>query len=592
VIEKVVTRPVLKRRWKSLGRQLRSQLFLDVVEFKDIDAQIDEIAKSIELQVHDGSYRPAKPTHYLVEKSRGLCRQMTQSEPRDLLVLETLTNSLKKELVENRPSKRAFFEPDQQRFARPERSFGVDEYSSIKPWKDFQQAIFAFSRERNFIVVTDVANFYDFISFKHLRNIISSICEVREPLLDLLIFVLNEMSWTPDYMPRSEVGLPQMESNAPRVLANAMLYELDRVAEEKAFGEYVRYMDDIDVGVDTIAKAKETVRDIDLTLQSRQLRLNASKTKILTRTEAYDHFCIRENRFLDFCSESIARSGVKAHAPVRRALAKAYLYWRGKDLRNSRFTRGNGDKIFKYLAKVGGVVGYEIPSVDLITLIKLHPSLRLTAFTSLSRQNHPNAELYQIRKMFEDQVFLDDFSVILTAKFCIHARFRADTRLKREIRQLIHFFEAMKTEYATYAALIIGSKFLDATELTDLVSRTFDRWKDSFWLGRTVGGLTPICGSGAATSHTFFTLLQKADNRSALEVYDFHMQLQTDRSKALRLLKYATAPNDSYAQGIIHPKALIIKSLSLNSSFNAETKKIVAAQPALRSDPFYRLWGL
>lgn len=393
-------------------------------------------------------------------------------------------------------------------------------------------------------------------------------------------------------MPRSEVGLPQMESNAPRVLANAMLFELDRVAEEKAFGEYVRYMDDIDVGVDTIAKAKETVRDIDLTLQSRQLRLNASKTKILTRSEAIDHFCIRENRFLDICSEIIARSGVKAHPPVRRALAKAYAHWRGSDLRNSRFTRGNGDKIFKYLAKIGAVVGYEISPNDLITLIKLNPSLRLTAFTSLSRRNHPNAELYQIRKMFEDQVFLDDFSVVLTAKFCIHARFRADTRLKREIRQLIRKFEAMGTEYSTYAAFMIGSKCLDPTELTDLVSRTFERWKDSYWLGRTVGGLTPICGSGAVTAHSFFALLQKSDNRSALEVYSFHLQLQTDKSKALRLFKYATSANDSYAQGIIHPKALIIKSLSQNSSFAAEIKKIVAAQPALRSDPFYRSWGL
>ncbi|MFC4353444.1 RNA-directed DNA polymerase [Fodinicurvata halophila] len=320
VIETVVTKPILKRRWKSLGRQLRNQLFLDVVEFKDIDAQINEIAENIEQQIRNGSYQPAKPTHYLVEKSRGLCRQMTQSEPRDLLVLETLTNSLKHELVESRPSKRSFFEPDQQRFTRRERRLGIDEYSSIKPWKDFQQAIFAFSKERKFIVVTDVANFYDFISFKHLRNIISSICQVREPLLDLLIFVLNEMAWTPDYMPRSEVGLPQMESNAPRVLANAMLYELDRVAEEKAFGEYVRYMDDIDVGVDSISKAKESIRDIDLTLQSRQLRLNSSKTRILTPAEAFDHFCIRENQFLDFCSDIIERKGITGHDTVKRAL--------------------------------------------------------------------------------------------------------------------------------------------------------------------------------------------------------------------------------------------------------------------------------
>lgn len=264
VIEVVVTISSLKKQWKKLGKQLRSQLFLDVAEYKDIDAEIDNTIKELVKKINSGSYRPSKPTHYLVEKSRGLCRQMTQCKPHDLLVLEALTASLKQELVDNRPSKKAYFEPDDQAFSKKERRVGLAPYSSVRYWKDFQQAIFEFSKERDFIVVTDVANFYDFIGFRHLRNVISSICEVREPILDLLIFILNELSWTADYMPRSEIGLPQMESNAPRVLANAMLYELDKLADERAFGDYARYMDDIDVGVDTVREAKETVRDIDL----------------------------------------------------------------------------------------------------------------------------------------------------------------------------------------------------------------------------------------------------------------------------------------------------------------------------------------
>jgi reverse transcriptase-like protein len=582
---------ILKRRWKNLGKQLRRQLFLDFVEFKDFDNKIGDVVNLLETQIQSASYRPEKPLHYLVEKSRGLCRQMTLCRPDDLLVLETLTASLKAELVDGRPTKNAFFEPDDQKFGRRPDKFGIDDYSATKSWKNFQQAIFKFSKERPYIVITDVANFYDFISFSHLRNIVSSVCNIREELLDLLVFVLNEMSWTPDFMPRSEVGLPQMESNAPRVLANAMLYELDRVAIDRGFGDYVRFMDDIDVGVDSITQAKKTIRDIDLTLQSRQLRLNSSKTKILRSTEAYSYFCIRENRFLDFCSKRINENNV-SYSSIQKAVGKAYYIWRGDDLNNSRFTAGNGDKIFKYLAKVGRETGFEIPSEDLLSLIKLQPSMRLTGFNYLSFKNLPNSELYVLCNYFHDGVFVDDLSSVLMAKFCVHARFRADTRVKREIKKIVKYLISLSTEFSIYSALLISSKFFEPEEILEVISSTYEQWQTSYWLGRSIGGLTPIVGTSAATARKFYKLLEKAENSSAFEVYKFHRLIQTQRSEAQKLLNYAKAENYAFPQKIIHPKALIIRSMSQNSDFVTETKLIKSKHTAFYKDPFYRKWKI
>ncbi|MEM9093183.1 MAG: RNA-directed DNA polymerase [Cyanobacteria bacterium P01_F01_bin.53] len=591
-IEGVVSQSALKKTWKSLGGQLRKQLFLDLIEFKDYDQRIDTVTARIEKEVHEASYRPDKPIHYLVEKSRGLCRQMTQCRPEDLLILETLTRSLKAELVDGRPSKKAFFEPDDQRFARSGPRLGVQEYSAIASWKNFQQEIFRFSKERKYIVVTDVANFYDFISFTHLRNIISSICNVREEVLDFLVFVLNEMAWTPDYMPRSEIGLPQMESNAPRVLANAMLYELDRVAEGMAFGDYVRFMDDIDVGLDSISTAKRVIRDIDLTLQSRQLRLNSSKTKILRASQAFDHFCIRENRFLDTCVQILELDNPNSKTSVKKAIGKAYTIWKGDDLQDSRFTRGNGDKIFKYMAKVGRAVEYEIFSDDLVSMIKLQPGMRLTAFSLLSFKDHPNQEFYILCDFFEDGIFVDDFSCILMAKFAVHARFRANSKMRKSAKMLIDRFCETGTIYSIYSALLVASKFLSPVEQVGVLQNTYDCWRGSFWLGRTVGGLTPNCATDVPSAEDYIKLLQKAENPMAQEVYDFHRQIQTQKSYALRLYSYAKAPNPTYPQRIIHPKALIIRSMSQNSEFNAEMKEITKVHQAFTADPFYRDWSI
>ena len=47
----------------------------------------------------------------------------------------------------------------------------------------------------------------------------------------MLIFVLSDLLWQPDYSPRIEVGLPQMNLDAPRLLAHCFLYELDSLLE-------------------------------------------------------------------------------------------------------------------------------------------------------------------------------------------------------------------------------------------------------------------------------------------------------------------------------------------------------------------------
>ena len=156
-----------------------------------------------------------------------------------------------------------------------------------------------------------------------------------------------------------------------------MLFELDKVAESHSLGDYVRFMDDIDVGVDSIVAAKRAVRDIDLTLQSRQLRLNSSKTLILDarKGDVADHFCIKENKFLDYCSSYLDGKplGTKLHS-VEKAIFKAYEIWRGNkgisNFEGTRFFRGNGEKIFRRAAKIVHFMGETLNS----PLIKSAPS--------------------------------------------------------------------------------------------------------------------------------------------------------------------------------------------------------------------------
>src|SRR5271169_4211712 len=124
---------------------------------------------------------------------------------------------------------------------------GKDRYGTFASWLNFQRELFSFSRTRAFIVVTDIANYYDSISYVHLRNVIAPISGVEECVLDMLIYVLSSLLWQPDYMPAVEIGLPQINLDAPRLLAHCFLYELDAYLDSDKNRDFVRFMDDIDV---------------------------------------------------------------------------------------------------------------------------------------------------------------------------------------------------------------------------------------------------------------------------------------------------------------------------------------------------------
>jgi hypothetical protein len=74
-----------------------------------------------------------------------------------------------------------------------------------------------------YIVVTDIANYFDCIPLASLRNTLASCGKFSENLLNFLFYLLEAFSWRPYYMPHSGVGLPQINFDAPRLLAHAYL---------------------------------------------------------------------------------------------------------------------------------------------------------------------------------------------------------------------------------------------------------------------------------------------------------------------------------------------------------------------------------
>lgn len=585
-------RKLLREEWKKrIGYQLRKQIVFDPIEYRDFSANLDGMISQIRVEIGGGTYQVRPVRRYLVEKSRGLCRMMTAIHPRDLLVLERLARSMYFELKQKAPSKSSFFEPDDGNFKKGFEQSDIG-YGSFASWKRFQKVVFGFAKENEFIVVTDIANFYDFINFQHMRNVISSLADLRESLLDLLIYLLNRLSWTPDFMPLTQVGMPQLESTATRVLANAMLYEVDRVCESSAVGNYARFMDDIDVGTSSEYEAKCIIRDIDLTLQSRQLRLNSNKTKIFTREDAFFHFCINENIFLSRLSAVIEKK--KLRRTVRKIAEARYEIWlkreRDQPGEDSAFLRGNGSKIHKYMLRLLHECDSRIPDGDLLWLIEHSPGMRSTAFKYLAHTKSPNGALVRLWSIMRSKCFIDDSAPVDLSGFLLHARFRKTDRCRALVTDIIERL-VLHGGFGLSCAILFGSRFLEHEQLLDILSNNKTALSNDFWLSRAAAGVAPLFYGKQPGWSNYLEVIRSLKNDEADSVIAFHLNLAENDSFDLATKAYLIAQNKSFPQMIFFPKVLCALSACKNQRQSQFARKILEAHPALRSDPHYRSMG-
>jgi len=229
---------------------LRNLDLKDLYDHYDFNYNIEERAKAIRSEILNGTYKVSQPLIYRIEKQFGICRHLVIPQPTDALVLQVLVENIATEILDNQPSKNAFYSRDKHNVSQPHK---VDEYGLAwrQQWKQLQRKIYNFNEEKELIIVTDLSNYYDSIDTKELRKVFTSYTKVDEVLIDLLFRILEEISWKPDYLPYSGRGLPITNIEGVRLLAHSFLFEVDEVLKQKTNNCFTRWMDDIVVGVDS-----------------------------------------------------------------------------------------------------------------------------------------------------------------------------------------------------------------------------------------------------------------------------------------------------------------------------------------------------
>ena len=178
----------------------------------------------------------------------------------------------------NSPAKTAYFS---RSHTAPRGIHTVDVsplYPWFKLWPKYQTEILDFTRAHKYLIITDILNFFDSVPHSAVDRSLSLI-SVNQGLRDLTLFTLEGFVQREKYAPLVLRGLPQIDLDAPRLLAHILLFQVDKYIYKRTRGAYARWVDDINFGVNCKREARELLRVIERFLQRIELRLNGPKLR-------------------------------------------------------------------------------------------------------------------------------------------------------------------------------------------------------------------------------------------------------------------------------------------------------------------------
>ena len=363
--------------------------------------------------------------------------------------------------------------------------FGKD-YIWFKRWPEFFRRRLAISSTHNWVVTTDISTFFDNVHYGHLRNIISTLDGIEEVVLDILFDVVDEISWRPDYLPSVGIGLPQVQFDAPRLLAHIYLYEIDQFLKKETADSFVRWVDDITFAVDSHVEGKTILRDLDALLQLRGVRLNSGKTSVLSKLDARRFFHGRANEFLDRMKSRIddkQKLGFSTNSLSKR-LRSSF------DSFVAQPAYGHHDKVCKRYVGLFGKIGDNY-AIDFCTdALITQPGFRDTVYR-YALDIGPQTKLYSAFISYvKSPHALDDASICQIALVLTlwrispkSSRFRALAKLGVDLGDPQF---TSKSHYYFVASLWLVAKYGTQKNLREVLEKNETLWSNSEFLSRQV----------------------------------------------------------------------------------------------------------
>jgi RNA-directed DNA polymerase len=269
-IERIAAPDNLNEAWihVSRGRQKGSRDWLEVRRIRQ--QGVNQLLEGIQTDLLEGTYRPLPVRRKSLEKSPGKYRKLGIPTIRDRITQYAVVRQIE---------------------GRLDRTFSRDSFG-FRTGRTARDAVLALEHEissgKGHIVKVDLESYFDTIPYSRLLDFLDhelmdeDVSELVNRFLHAGVLVNGE--WEP-----SIAGAPQGGPLSP-ILSNVYLNQFDQfwLRQEGELGRLVRYADDLVIVCSNHNQAVNAHRIATTILESLDLKVNATKTKLVELGEHRD----------------------------------------------------------------------------------------------------------------------------------------------------------------------------------------------------------------------------------------------------------------------------------------------------------------
>jgi hypothetical protein len=261
---------------------------------------------------------------------------------------------------------------------------------------------------------------------------------------------------------------------------------IDKYLEQETQGNFVRWMDDIDFGVQDIDTAKKILRGLDEILLTRGLRLNLGKTKILSAKEAKEYFLPDQNRHLTILSSRITKK-LDSKLDILEEKCKVKNRFR-KFLKLQRI--GRWEKVYKRFFTISGKTKDNFLEAYVPELLQNSPDLRASILRYYNNLGANTKRFKHLKNFMESQHCLDDVAIFSAAKLLTDWQVSPRSIIRRMIVELAISISQVSSAHLVSSIWLL-SKYGTSIELSLILDNTENIWKHSGFLCRQVAATMP-----------------------------------------------------------------------------------------------------
>lgn len=577
------TKTMIKVWRKEVRQKMREQGVKDMYDYYDFNYNIERNSEVLYNLVINGEYRPSTPLIYSLEKKYGVSRHMVIPSPSDSLLLQILSNKMSPHIFGNRPSQNAYFSRDRSSVTKSwktDTSYGIWIYQWIK----MQKKIYHFQKIFKYIVVTDIADYYDNIDFTLLRQNLLRLIAEPEVLVNLTMKIVEYLSWRPYYSHNSGRILPTANLDSIRLLAFSNLFHIDGILDSETDSNFVRWMDDIAFGVNDKEEGKRILSLISDKLKINGFSLNLSKTNILSSQVAIKEFMFKENEEIDNLKKTISKGRVS-----KTVTNKAKKMWSSII---SNQNRKNWDKAAKRIIELFSDLGYKGFLNELSDYYIECPVLRDSIIRYLEKMGYSKNSSSTILQIITKMETRDDIALFQIIHLLTDWKISIGKVSYKFLRDVDIFlkkhFRLRESPYDFYCYLWFKSKYSGPKDLVKFIKDTSYIWNKYSFLRRQVISVLPRLYR--YQKNWVRNLLRQEKNGGDINTASVALQIEyfTEIDKMDNKLKFYIFP-DKVPKIYPLPKFLVLCSVLNSSSLKYRANLPLKIRDQI-SDPHYLKW--